>query len=353
MKKILTHIFIDGLSGMASGLFATLIIGTILEQIGNFAGGTAGGYIVLAASAAKAVTGAGIAVGVACKYGASVLVTVSAAAAGMTGAYAGAITGGTFLSDAGAVVLSGAGDPLGAFLASFAAIEAGRLVSGRTSLDILVTPVVVIASGTVVGLIAGPPCSSLMTALGDIIIWATEQQPFLMGIVVSVVMGMVLTLPISSAALGVILGLGGIAAGAATVGCAANMVGFAVAGYRENGVGGLISQGIGTSMLQVPNIMRRPVIWLPAILTSAVLGPVSTCVLHLTNNAVGSGMGTSGLVGPVTMYQTIVSEGADPVIVLAEIAVMLFAAPAVLSAFFAAYMRKWGWIRQGDMKLEI
>lgn len=271
----------------------------------------------------------------------------------MTGAYAGAITGGTFLSDAGAVVLSGAGDPLGAFLASFAAIEAGRLVSGRTSLDILVTPVVVIASGTVVGLIAGPPCSSLMTALGDIIIWATEQQPFLMGIVVSVVMGMVLTLPVSSAALGVILGLGGIAAGAATVGCAANMVGFAVAGYRENGVGGLISQGIGTSMLQVPNIMRRPVIWLPAILTSAVLGPVSTCVLHLTNNAVGSGMGTSGLVGPVTMYQTMVSEGADPVIVLAEIAVMLFAAPAVLSAFFAAYMRKWGWIRQGDMKLEI
>ena len=354
MKKILTHIFIDGLSGMASGLFATLIIGTILEQIGNFAGGTAGGYIVLAASAAKAVTGAGIAVEVSpVQYGASVLVTVSAAAAGMTGAYAGAITGGTFLSDAGAVVLSGAGDPLGAFLASFAAIEAGRLVSGRTSLDILVTPVVVIASGTVVGLIAGPPCSSLMTALGDIIIWATEQQPFLMGIVVSVVMGMVLTLPISSAALGVILGLGGIAAGAATVGCAANMVGFAVAGYRENGVGGLISQGIGTSMLQVPNIMRRPVIWLPAILTSAVLGPVSTCVLHLTNNAVGSGMGTSGLVGPVTMYQTMVSEGADPVIVLAEIAVMLFAAPAVLSAFFAAYMRKWGWIRQGDMKLEI
>ena len=353
MKKILTHIFIDGLSGMASGLFATLIIGTILEQIGNFAGGTAGGYIVLAASAAKAVTGAGIAVGVAYTRSRVVLVTVSAAAAGMTGAYAGAITGGTFLSDAGAVVLSGAGDPLGAFLASFAAIEAGRLVSGRTSLDILVTPVVVIASGTVVGLIAGPPCSSLMTALGDIIIWATEQQPFLMGIVVSVVMGMVLTLPISSAALGVILGLGGIAAGAATVGCAANMVGFAVAGYRENGVGGLISQGIGTSMLQVPNIMRRPVIWLPAILTSAVLGPVSTCVLHLTNNAVGSGMGTSGLVGPVTMYQTMVSEGADPVIVLAEIAVMLFAAPAVLSAFFAAYMRKWGWIRQGDMKLEI
>ena len=174
-----------------------------------------------------------------------------------------------------------------------------------------------------------------------------------MGIVVAVVMGMLLTLPISSAAFGVMLGLGGISAGAATVGCAANMIGFAVASFRENGMSGLISQGIGTSMLQVSNIMRRPVIWLPAILSSAVLGPVSTCLLKLTNNAVGCGMGTSGLVGPVTMYQTMTAAGGSPVIVATEILIMLFAAPAVLSAFFASLMRKWGWIRKGDMKLDI
>lgn len=352
MKKILNHIFIDGLSGMASGLFATLIIGTTLGQIGSLMGGAAGSYIVLVASAAKALTGAGIGVGVACRYGASVLVTVSAAVAGTVGAYASKIIAGTLLSD-GAVVLAGAGDPLGAFLASFAAIEIGMLISGRTGLDIILTPVGTITAGSAVGLIVGPPCSSLMTALGNIIIWATEQQPLLMGIVVSVVMGMLLTLPVSSAALGVILGLGGISAGAATVGCAANMVGFAVASYRENGIGGLISQGIGTSMLQVPNIMKRPVIWLPAILTSAILGPVSTCLLRLTNNSVGCGMGTSGLVGPVTMYQTMTAAGGSPAVVLTEIFIMLFVAPAALSVCFSSFMRKWGWIRPGDMKLDV
>ena len=352
MKRILNHIFIDGLSGMASGLFATLIIGTILGQVGVYVGGTAGGYMIFIASAAKALTGAGIGVGIACKYQAPILVAASAAVAGTVGAYAGRMIDGSFLAD-GSVVLAGAGDPLGAFIASVAAVEIGILISGRTGLDIVLTPVSVIAAGSAVGIAVGPPCSALMTYLGELIIWATEQQPFLMGIVVAVVMGMLLTLPISSAAFGVMLGLGGISAGAATVGCAANMIGFAVASFRENGMSGLIYQGIGTSMLQVSNIMRRPVIWLPAILSSAVLGPVSTCLLKLTNNAVGCGMGTSGLVGPVTMYQTMTAAGGSPVIVATEILIMLFAAPAVLSAFFASLMRKWGWIRKGDMKLDI
>ena len=352
MKRILNHIFIDGLSGMASGLFATLIIGTILGQVGVYVGGTAGGYMIFIASAAKALTGAGIGVGIACKYQAPILVAASAAVAGTVGAYAGRMIDGSFLAD-GSVVLAGAGDPLGAFIASVAAVEIGILISGRTGLDIVLTPVSVIAAGSAVGIAVGPPCSALMTYLGELIIWATEQQPFLMGIVVAVVMGMLLTLPISSAAFGVMLGLGGISAGAATVGCAANMIGFAVASFRENGMSGLISQGIGTSMLQVSNIMRRPVIWLPAILSSAVLGPVSTCLLTLTNNAECCGMGTSGLVGPVTMYQTMTAAGGSPVIVATEILIMLFAAPAVLSAFFASLMRKWGWIRKGDMKLDI
>ena len=170
----------------------------------------------------------------------------------------------------------------------------GHIVSGKTKVDILITPLTAIGTGSFVGLVLGPPISGFMGWLGSIINWGTEQQPFLMGIVVSVLMGMILTLPISSAALGIILNLSGLAAGAATVGCCCNMVGFAVASYRENKVGGLLAQGIGTSMLQVPNIVRKPVIWLPAILSSAILGPVGTMLLHMTSNATGSGMGGAG-----------------------------------------------------------
>jgi uncharacterized membrane protein len=174
-----------------------------------------------------------------------------------------------------------------------------------------------------------------------------------MGIIVSVLMGMILTLPISSAAVGVVLNLSGIAAGAATVGCCANMIGFAVASWRENKFGGLMAQGLGTSMLQVANIMRRPVIWLPAILTSAILGPVSTVVLGMTSNATGSGMGTAGLVGPIMAYETMVQGGMSPGLVLVEIAVMYFILPAALSLAFSEWFRKMGWIREGDMKLDL
>ena len=174
-----------------------------------------------------------------------------------------------------------------------------------------------------------------------------------MGIIVSVLMGIILTLPISSAALGIILGLNGIAAGAATVGCCANMVGFAVASFRENKVNGLLAQGLGTSMLQIGNIVKKPVIWLPAILASAVLGPVSTCLLRMTNNATGSGMGTAGLVGQINAYQTMVSEGMAPGLVLLEIIVMHVVLPAALAFGISEVMRKKGWIAQNDMKLEV
>ena len=224
------------------------------------------------------------------------LVVVSAATAGMVGAFAAKLLAGSVLVD-GAMVFAGPGEPLGAFLAAYVGIEFGHLVSGKTKVDILVTPIVTITAGSAVGLLVGPPISEFMTALGALINWGTEQQPFLMGIIVSVLMGMILTLPISSAALGVILNLSGLAAGAATIGCCCNMVGFAVASYRENKIGGLLAQGIGTSMLQVPNIVRKPIIWVPAILSSAILGPVGTMILHMTSNATGSGMGTAGLVG--------------------------------------------------------
>lgn len=351
IQKWMNRVFIDGLSGMAFGLFATLIIGTIIQQIGNLIGGSLGVTIYLVGKVAAAMTGAGIGVGVACKYKESPLVTLSAATAGMVGAFAGKLMAGQVLVD-GVICLAGPGEPLGAFIAAYVGIEAAHLVAGKTKVDILVTPLVGIGVGSAVGLWVGPPISKIMTSLGAMINWGTEQQPFIMGIVVSVLMGMILTLPISSAALGVILNLSGLAAGAATVGCCCNMVGFAVASYRENKFGGLLAQGIGTSMLQVPNIVRKPIIWLPAILSSAILGPVGTVVLKMTSNATGSGMGTAGLVGQIMTYQTmIVTE--SPVVVLIKILAIQIVLPAIVTLAISEFMRKHRWIKYGDMKLDL
>lgn len=349
--KWLNRVFIDGLSGMAHGLFATLIVGTIIQQIGTLVGGDIGNTIFLIGKVAAALTGAGIGVGVASKYKESPLVILSAATAGMVGAFAGKLMAGQVLVD-GVMQFSGPGEPLGAFIGAYIAIEAGHLVSGKTKVDILVTPLVSIGAGSAVGLLVGPTISQIMTSLGALINWGTEQQPFLMGIVVSVLMGMILTLPISSAALGVILNLSGLAAGAATIGCCCNMVGFAVASYRENKVGGLLAQGIGTSMLQVPNIVRKPIIWLPAILSSAILGPVGTMLLKMTSNATGSGMGTAGLVGQIMTWQVMTATEA-PEIVLIKILAIQIILPALVTLVISEAMRKWGWIKPGDMKLDL
>lgn len=352
LKKWANEIFVDGLSGMAMGLFATLIIGTIIQQIGTLIGGSVGDFLFQIGKLASAVTGAGIGVGVAIKFKESTLVTISAATAGMVGAFASKLIVGTVVNGS-VITLAGPGEPLGAFIAAYVCILFGRLVAGKTKVDILVTPLVSILTGSTVGLLLGPPISSFMTWLGSIINWGTEQQPFFMGIVVSVLMGMILTLPISSAALGVSLGLSGIAAGAATIGCCANMVGFAVASYRENKMGGLVAQGLGTSMLQVPNIVRKPVIWLPAILTSAILGPFSTMLFKMTSNPVGSGMGSAGFVGQIMTYQTMTEAGSSPAAVLVLIVLFQFAAPGVLAFLISEVMRKAGWIKSGDMKLEV
>ena len=351
MKKVLDRIFIDGLSGMAQGLFATLIIGTIIQQIGTFAGGSVGDTIYLIGKVAAGLTGAGIGAGVARKLDAGHLVIVSAAVAGMVGAFAGDLASGELLVD-GNLILSGPGEPLGAFVAAYVAIELGILVSGKTRLDIILTPLVCIGAGSAVGLFVGPPISGFMSWLGSLINWGTEQQPFLMGIIVSVLMGMILTLPISSAALGVILNLSGLAAGAATVGCCCNMIGFAVASWRENKFSGFLAQGIGTSMLQVPNIMRHPLIWLPAIISSAILGPVGTVLAGMTNNATGSGMGTAGFVGQIMTWQTMTATE-DPVIVLIKILLLHFILPGILSLVIAENMRKLGLIKDGHMKLDM
>ncbi len=352
LKKYLKEIFIDGLSGMATGLFATLIIGTIIKQIGGLIPGTVGQYLVIIGGIASAMTGAGIGLGTANKLGADPLVKVSAVTAGMIGAFATKITAGTVLSGS-VVTLAGPGEPLGAFIAAIVSIYLGRLVSGKTKVDILVTPFVCICAGAVVGLILGPPISSFMSWLGAMINWGTEQAPFIMGIVVSVLMGIILTLPISSAALGIILGLSGIAAGAATVGCCANMIGFAIASYKDNGVNGLLAQGLGTSMLQIGNIVKKPVIWLPAIIASAVLGPVSTLVFKMTNNPTGSGMGTAGLVGQINAYQDMAANGVSPTMILIQIALMHFILPGLIAWIVAKVMRSKGIIKDGDMKLSL
>ena len=351
LKKLGNRIFVEGLSGMAHGLFATLIIGTIIQQIGTLIGGTNGDFIFLIGKVAASLTGAGIGVGVAYRFKESALVVLSAGTAGMVGAFASKILAGAVLVD-GAIVFAGPGEPLGAFLAAYVGIEIGRLVAGKTKVDILVTPLVTIGAGSAIGLVLGPPISKFMLTLGEMINWGTEQQPLIMGIVVSVLMGMILTLPISSAALGVILDLSGLAAGAATIGCCCNMVGFAVASYRENKMGGLLAQGIGTSMLQVPNIVRKPVIWLPAILSSAILGPIGTMVLHMTNNATGSGMGSAGLVGQIMTWQTMTATQA-PEIVLGKILLIQIILPAIVTLIISEFMRKKKWIKFGDMKLDL
>ena len=345
MKKILNHIFIDGLSGMALGLFSTLIIGTIIGQIGTLVGNEIGTYLIAISSVAKTVTGAGIGVGVAAKFKQGPLVTVSAAVAGMIGAFP------TLGMESFA--LGKAGEPLGAFVAALIGIECGRLVAGRTKIDIILTPLVSICTGAAAGFIVGSPISNVMKWLGNLVNINVEASPILGGIAVSVLMGMILTLPISSAALGVSMGLTGLAAGAATIGCCCQMVGFAVASYRENKFGGFIAQGIGTSMLQVPNILRRPLIWLPPIISSAILGPIASAVLHMVSTPIGSGMGSAGFVGQIAAYGAMLETGMSSKVALIQIIIMHFVLPAVVTLIFSEGMRKAGWIKDGDMKLEV
>ena len=351
-KEWFNHIFIDGLTGMAWGLFSTLIIGLIIEQIGKLVGDNyVGNMLILIGKVCAALTGAGIGVGVATKYKSPQFVTISAAIAGLIGAFASKILAGTVFVD-GSIVLTGPGEPMGAFIASFIGIELGSRVSGKTKLDIILVPLTTIILGGTIGLLVGPPISSFMTALGSMINWAVEKQPFLMGILVAVIMGMILTLPISSAALSIILNLNGLAAGAATVGCCANMIGFAIASFKENGFGGFIAQGIGTSMLQVPNKMKKPVIWLPAIISSAILGPLSTMVFHMTNNASGAGMGTSGLVGQFMTWQTMAGTE-NSIVLLGKIALLHFILPGLIAWGVSFILRKKEIIKDGDMKLEL
>ncbi len=345
IKKYLNRLFIDGLSGMAYGLFSTLIIGTIICQIGAIIGGnTVGAYFTAMGNVAKTITGAGIGVGVAVKLKASPLTSISAAVAGMVGAFPNlAIEG---------FNVGAPGEPLGAFIAAYVAIEVGGIVSGKTKLEIILTPLCCILVGAAAGYLVGPYISSAMKWIGNLVNINVENSPIIGGMLVSVIMGILLTLPISSAAIGISMGITGLAAGAATIGCCCNMVGFAIISYRENKVGGLIAQGVGTSMLQMPNIVRKPIIWLPSILASAILGPVASALLKMVSTPVGSGMGSAGLVGQFAAYGAMVETGVSPVVALLEIVIMHFVLPGVVCLGIAEAMRKLNLIKKGDMKLQ-
>ena len=369
-KHLLQLIFIDGLSGMALGLFATLIVGTILGQIasiGSLSGTFVGALLVGVANLTKTLMGVGIGVGMAYKFKQSPLVTVAAGACGFIGAFAAdlvSMAGGSLA--ALAPISSGKpGDPLNAFVAALVGIAVGHLVSGKTRIDILVTPITTVFSGALIGLCTGKGIAAITSAISTFVGWSTERQPVLMGILVAVVMGLALTLPISSAAIGVVVFAGAessyglaLAAAAAAAGCSAQMVGFAVSSYRENRFGGLISQGIGTSMLQMPNIVKNPRIWIPPTVASAVVGPISSALFGMVNNNVGAGMGTSGLVGQIDAFSMMLKgvEGyAEPTSWYTALFLILLVhviLPAAISLGFSELLRKIGWIKEGDMKLE-
>ena len=345
---------IDALGAMAQGLFCSLLIGTIIKTLGEQAGLQ---FLVDAGNYASAMSGAAMAVAIGWALKAPPMVLFSLATVG----YAANALGSTSLIEGQA----GSGGPLAVLFIAIIAAELGKAVSKETKVDILVTPLVTILSGVGLAALIAPAIGTAATAVGNIIKWATDLQPFLMGIIVSVVIGVALTLPISSAAICAAFGLTGLAGGAAVAGCCAQMVGFAVLSFRENRWGGLVSQGLGTSMLQMPNIIKNPRIWLPATLASAITGPIATCLFRLEMNGppVSSGMGTCGLVGQIGVWtgwlapsEKALANGAVAIMPGAfewiGLILVSFILPAVLAWLIGIPCRRLGWIKEGDLKLD-
>lgn len=333
MKKFFRKYVVEALSHMAMGLFCSLILGLILGQIAKIPGLDFLLFISEALSASSPLVGACIGLAIANGMSYASLVVISSAIVGALGYQF--------------------GGPVGAYIAVIIGAEAGMLMSKKTPVDIILTPMLTIVAGGLFARYCCSPINDFMLYLGGLVNKATMLSPFTMGIVVSVLVGCALTLPISSVAICVMLGLDGLAAGAATAGCCAQMIGFAVISYKDNGLGGFISQGLGTSMLQIGNIARKPVIWLAPTLTAAILGPVSTVLLGMTNSALGAGMGTSGLVGPLAAYASMIEMGIPSGELVLKILLLYFVAPALISLFIHILMKKAGLIRPGDMKLDL
>ena len=331
---------IDALGAMAQGLFCSLLIGTILDTAGEQLGIS---FLVDIGGFASAMSGAAMAIAIGYALKAPPLVLFSLAAVGYASNQAG-----------------GAGGPLAVLIIAILAAEAGKLVSKETKVDLLVTPLVTILLGCALAMWWAPPVGAAASAVGSLINWATELQPFWMGVLVSVLVGIALTLPISSAAICHAFTITGLAGGAAVAGCCAQMVGFAVMSFRENRWGGLVSQGIGTSMLQMGNIVKNPRIWIPAIVTSAITGPIATCLfgLQMNGDAVAAGMGTCGFVGQIGVYTGWVRDiaaGTKAAITGWDwlgLVLICFILPGVLCWLLGLLLRKIGWIKEGDLKLD-
>ncbi len=354
MNKYVKRYCIDAMSGMAQGLFASLLIGTIIKTLGQqllrLGDNAVFQFLVSAGNFAcdSHVVGAAMAIGIGSAMGVSALVLFSLAAVGSA-----------------ANVTGGAGGPLAVLIIAIVAAEAGRLVSKKTKVDIIVTPAVTILAGVLLTLLTAKYIGIAASSVGKFLIWATKLHPFWMGILVSLVVGVALTLPISSAAICAAFGLTGLAGGAAVAGCCAQMVGFAVLSFRENRWGGILSQGLGTSMLQMPNIIKNPKVWLPACITSVITGPIATCLFKMEMNgaAVSSGMGTCGLVGQIGVItgwfepsEVAVGHGAvtisPTVFDWLGLVLICFVLPAILCWALGLLFRKIGWIKDGDLKLE-
>ncbi len=352
LKKYAKKYFIDAMSAMALGLFASLLIGTIFGTVGTYLGpdyvanglvNEIGGFFSEMKTFAQGASGMAIGVAIAYSLKADPLVMFSCAAVGSLSYSLGA----TILLENGEIIAYTAG-PAGAYVAAIVAVEIGMLVSKKTKVDILVTPTVTIIAGYAIAKLICPAVAYIMFYLGDFINTATEMQPFIMGIIISVVVGMILTLPISSAAICAMIGISGIAGGAATAGCCAQMIGFAVISFADNGWGGFFAQGLGTSMLQMSNIIKKPAIWIPPTLAAAVTGPISTLVFKLECTGVSAGMGTCGLVGPLGTLSDM-GGGLD---MWLGMFLCYFVLPAILSYIFYAVMKRMGLIKAGDMKLQ-
>lgn len=353
LKALPKRFFITAFSGMAQGLFVSLIAGTILAQIAGWIGDNyVGNTLLYIANIAKSLMGAGIGVGIAYALGKNKLLTFSAAIAGQVGAFADKLMIGAATPFA-SLTWGTPGNPIGAYVVVMLCIEIVSLYAGKTKLDIILIPLGVMALA-LGGVFVAFPFIELVKLLGNAIEKATEITPFFMGIIIAVAMGILLTMPTSSAAIWLSFALGNesnamlLAGGAATVGCACHMIGFAVASFRENGVSGLISQGIGTSMLQIPNVMKKPIIMLPMVISSAICGPLSTCVFGLQCGASGGGMGTSGLVGVFDLFKYTPMTPLG----IAGIILLMFVLPAALNLGISEFMRAKGWIQHGDMKLD-
>lgn len=338
--KNVQNYFVKTLNAMAQGLFASLIIGLILKQIGELAGIEA---FVAWGRIAQLLMGPAIGVAVAHSLGVGLLGVFS-------GTVVGALGAGTIGINEGVISVS-IGEPVGAFIAVIIATEIIKRIEGKTKLDIIIVPLFSIIFGGIVSIYISPVMRTVMMSIGMFINRATVLRPIPMGIIISVVMGFLLTMPISSAAISITLGLNGLAAGASLVGCCTHMVGFAVTSYKDNGPGGLFAQGLGTSMLQVPNIIKNPYIIVPQILASAILGPIATVLFKMESNSIGAGMGTSGLVGQIGTIAEMSANGVGLSTILTKISILHFILPIILCLLICNILRNKGFIKDGDMKI--